>query len=88
MEFVINAEQLRKALKDVDVAEANGFMYCEAVFQITQAGKRLSECKGEYSDLCEKAHPTDWNFDWGRFQEVSRTNKFIDGKLVKIDGVS
>ena len=88
MDFVINAEQLRKALKDIEAAETNGFMYCEAVFQITQAGKSLSDCKAEYSDLCEKAHPTNGNFDWGRFQGVSRRNKFVDGKLVKIDGVS
>lgn len=86
MEFVINAEQLRKALKDIEAAEANGFMYCEAVFKLVQAGIMISDCKAEYSDLCEKAHPTNANFDWGRFQRVSKRNKFINGKLVKIDG--
>jgi hypothetical protein len=87
MDFVINVEQLRKALKDIEAAEANGFMYCEAVFKITQAGRMLSDCKAEYSDLWEKAHPTDGKFDWGRFQGVSERNKFVDGKLIKIDEV-
>jgi hypothetical protein len=84
MEFVINAQQLRKALKDIEAAEANGFMYCEAVFKLVQAGRMLSDCKAEYSDLCEKAHPTNAHFDWGRCQGVSRSNKFVNGRLVKI----
>jgi hypothetical protein len=88
MNFVINAEQLRKALKDIEAAEANGFMYCEAVFRIVQTGKTISDCKAEYSDLCEKAHPTNSYFNWGRFQGVSKRNKLVDGKLIRIDGVS
>ena len=84
MNFVISAEQLRAALRDIEAAEANGFMYCEAVFKIVQAGIMLSDCKAEYSDLYEKAHPTDGNFDWGRFQGVSKRNKFINGELIKI----
>jgi hypothetical protein len=84
MEFCINGEQLRKALAEIEAAEKNGFMFCLAVFKITQAGYMLSDTRADYSDLCERAHPTNENFDWGRFQGVSRRNKFKNGKLVPI----
>lgn len=87
MEFVINGEQLRKALLDIENAEKNGFMYCEAVFKIAQAGRSISDNKAEYSDLFEKAHPTDGSLNWGRLQGVTKRNKFIDGKLVKIKDI-
>ena len=84
MEFCITAEQLRKALADIEGAEANGFMHCLAVFRITSAGYHLGDCRATYSDLSERAHPTDGNLSWGRFQAVTKRNKFIDGKLVPI----
>lgn len=84
MEFVIDAQNLRAALKEIEQAEANGFNYCLAVFKITSAGQSLDECRATYSDLYEKAHPTDGRLDWGRFQAVTKSNKFIDGKLVPI----
>lgn len=85
MELCINAKQLRKALKEIEEAERNGFMYCLAVFKITSAGHMLDNCRATYNDLIEKAHPTDGNFDWGRFQGVSKDNKFKNGELVPIN---
>lgn len=84
MELCIDAENLRKALSEIEAAEANGFMYCQAILRIVSAGPMLSDCRVEYSDLSEKAHPTNGNLDWGRFQSVSKRNRFIDGKLVPI----
>ena len=84
MEFCIDARQLRAALKDIEAAEANGFMYCLAVFKITQAGPMLGNCRAAYSDLYEKAHPTDGKLDWGRFQAVAKRHKFVDGGLVDV----
>lgn len=84
MELCIDAAQLRQALKAIEAAEKNGFNYCLAVFKITSAGLMLDSCRAEYSDLLERAHPTDGRFNWGRFQGVSRRNKFKDGKLVHI----
>ena len=84
MEFVIKAKELRRALKDIEDAEKNGFMYCEAVFTLVSAGRMLDSNKAEYSDMIEKAHPTDGSLDWGRFQGVSKTNKYINGQLVPI----
>lgn len=84
MHFCIDAEQLRKALADIEKAESNGFMHCLAVFDITQAGRMIDQCRAEYSDLSERAHPTDPNFSWGRFQNVTGRNKFVRGKLVPI----
>lgn len=85
MELCISADDLRKAIIDIEKAEANGFMHCLAVFKMTSAGRNLDECRAEYSDLSERAHPTDANFNWGRFQGVTRRNKFVDGKLVRIE---
>lgn len=84
IQFTITADQLRKALKDLEQAEKNGFMYCLSVFQLTSAGTCLDNCKAEYSDLSERAHPTDGNFNWGRFQNVSGRHTFKNGKLVPL----
>lgn len=86
MEFCISTKQLREALKDIERAEKNGFMHCLAVFKLTSAGHMLDSCRASYSDLIEKAHPRDGNFDWGRFQGVSIDNKFANGKLIPIKG--
>jgi hypothetical protein len=82
MDMVIDAKQLRKALADIEKAEANGFKYCLAVVRLVSAGRMLGDNKLEYSDMIEKAHPVDARYNWGRFQGVSRRNKFINGKLV------
>lgn len=80
----INAEELRKALAEVKKAEGHGFMYCEAVFEPKALDGLWISLK--YSDLIEKAHPTDGNFDWGRFQGVTRRNRFKAGKLIPLKG--
>lgn len=84
MSLCISANELRQALMDMEVAEANGFMHCLAVFNITSAGTMLSEVRAEYSDLLERAHATDARYDWGRFQRVSKTHRFVDGQLVPL----
>ena len=84
MDFCISGDQLRKALSDISTAEANGFHFCLGVFTLVSAGRMIDSNRAEYSDIIEKAHPTDGNFDWGRFQGVTRRNKFINGKLVPI----
>ncbi len=84
MSMSIGADELRKALADIEQAEANGFMHCLAVFDMASAGPMLDNCRAKYSDLLEKAHPTDGNFNWGRFQRVTRRHKFADGELVPL----
>jgi len=84
MDFCISADQLRKALADIEAAEANGFMHCLSVFRMSSVGRMLSSCQAEYSDMIERAHPYDGSLDWGRFQGVSRNNRFVDGRLVRI----
>jgi hypothetical protein len=79
---VITGNELRRALADIEAAEKNGFMHCLAVLQLISVGPNISQCIVRYSDLIEKAHPTDGKFDWGRFQGVSRRFKFRNGKLI------
>ncbi len=86
MDFCITAEQLRAALKDIEAAEANGFHHCLAVFRLPAAGPMLDQNRAEYSDLIEKAHPTDGSLDWGRGQDVTRRHRFEGGRLVPISG--
>lgn len=86
LNFCISADQLRKALAEIEAAEGNGFMHCLSVFEITQTGKNLDACRAEYSDMIEKGHPTNPAVNWGRFQGVTRRHKFIDGALVPIPG--
>jgi len=80
MSFKLLATELRKALADIEEAEANGFMHCEAVFQTYGVDGVFTVLK--YSDLWEKAHPTDMRLDWGRFQNVTKRRKFVNGGLV------
>jgi hypothetical protein len=82
MEMVINARELRKALSAIEEAEKNGFNYCLVVLKLAAAGPNISQCVVQYSDMIERAHPTDAKLDWGRFQGVTRTCKFKNGKLV------
>jgi len=82
--WCINAEQLRKALKEIEIAERNGFDCCLAVFVPTSAGRALDQCKLEYSDLVERAHPTRCH-NWGRGQNITKRFRFASGHLVKID---
>jgi len=86
MQFCISAVELRKALAAIEPAEANGFAHCLAVFEFTQAGPMIDDNRAAYSDLIEKAHPTDPNLNWGRFQRVSARNRFDGKKLVPIEG--
>ena len=79
---VANAKQLRKALKEIEKAEANGFNHCLAVFNLKEYGRQVSDCKLEFVDLCEKAHPTKEEFDWGRGQGVTKKYMFSDGELI------
>jgi hypothetical protein len=85
MQFCVSAEQLRAALKAIEAAEANGFHYCLAVFELVEVGKRMDQNQAAFSDLFEKAHPTDRRLDWGRFQQVTRRYRFEDGKLIRIE---
>lgn len=80
--ITLSGTQLRLALKEIEIAEKNGFMFCEAIFKPRIVNGVFVDC--EYSDLWEKAHPTDARLNWGRFQGVSKSNKFKNGKLKRI----
>ena len=84
MNMCIDGENLRLALADIKSAEDNGFYHCLAVFDLVSAGRNIDSNRLEYSDLVEKAHPTDARLDWGRYQGVTKANRFINGKLVRI----
>jgi hypothetical protein len=79
----INAVELRKALTDIEAAERNGFMFCNAILEPSQLNG-MGHLQLDYSDIEERAHPTDGNCDWGRFQGVTRRNRFVNGKLEPI----
>jgi len=84
MSYKLTGIEIRKALKDIEQAEKNGFMFCEAIFEPSKVDGVFIELN--YHDLSEKAHPTDGNLNWGRFQGVSKNYKFKKGKLIKIRG--
>ncbi len=81
----IDAEQLRAALADIERAESNGFNHCLAVFQMATAGPMISDNTATYSDMIERAHPTNGAMDWGRFQGVSRRNRWNGTELVPLE---
>ena len=80
----ITAEQLRKALADIEAAEQNGFMWCEAVFDASHVDGLGNLCM-RYDSMIEKAHPTNGWLNWGRLQGVTRRHKFVDGQLIELE---
>ena len=82
--FCVSAKELRKALFEIEWAERNCFNHCLAVFDLFKAGRNLDENLCEFEELVEKAHPTNKNLDWGCGQDVTKLNKFVDGKLISI----
>jgi hypothetical protein len=84
MEFCIKAKELRNALKEIEIAENNGFHYCLAVFTMISVGRSLDENLAEYHDIVEKAHPTDDTLDWGCGQGVTKTHKFRKAGLIPL----
>lgn len=80
MSFFVEAKELRKALKEIAVAEKNGFKFCLAVFEPNKLDGIFIGL--QYSDIWEKAHPTDGNFNWGRCQGVTKDNLFHKGRLI------
>jgi len=80
MLFKTTATELRKALADLERAEKNGFMFCEAVFNVQEENSYWE--LGTYSDMIEKAYPTGGHFNWGRGQDVTKNNIFKDGKVI------
>lgn len=85
MEFCITEKQLRLALKDINHAKRNGFHHCVPVFQFVSASGMIEDCKANYTDLIEKAHPLDDSLNWGRMQYVTHRNRFVNGKLVPLN---
>jgi hypothetical protein len=81
---VATADELRKALKEIESAEANGFNYCLAVFHLKEYGSKITDCKIEFDDLCEKAHPKDMKLNFGRGQRITERYKFVDNNLIPI----
>lgn len=79
MEISLDKKELEKALADIREAEESGFMFCRGVFRVV--GMDGSIGNAVYSDLWEKAHPTDGHLNWGRFQSVHKRNRFVNGRL-------
>lgn len=83
MLLLMSGAELRKALADIEAAERHGFMFCEAVLELATVNA-YGQATVKYSDMSEKAHPSDGRYDWGRFQGVSRRHRFVDGQLVPL----
>jgi hypothetical protein len=81
-ELKLTAKELRRALLEIKNAEKGGFMYCEAVFELSN-GENDHWLTGRYIDLIEKAHPSNGKLDWGRGQEISKRYIFKDGELIR-----
>lgn len=84
MDVCINAEQLRKALKEIEIAEENGYGYSLAVLRLATAGRMLDECTVEFDGLVVKGHPTDGHFHFGRSSH-HRYSKLVDGEILELD---
>lgn len=71
--------ELRKALKELEVAIKAGFVNSDATFEIERLDGQNLVLK--FNDIWDKGHPTDGNLDWGR-QGVSKDYNLSNGKLI------
>lgn len=82
MNLFIDETQLRSALREIEIAKKHGFKFCLAV--LATSSLEGSWVRLQYSDLWEKAHPTDPKYDWGRCQDITKRFKFKNGKLIEL----
>lgn len=80
----MRGDELRRALAEIEAAEAHGFLHCEAVLRVERADD-AGNLHLAYSDLWEKAHPTDGRLNWGRHQGVTRRHRFNGTTLVLLE---
>jgi hypothetical protein len=66
IEMCLTRAELLKAIKQLDIAHANGFKHSLAIISLTKAGECVSDFRGEYDSLILRAHPTSQKKDWGR----------------------
>lgn len=85
MNMCITEKEIKAIAKVFREARKNGFEHCLAVLEFdgmqTPHWLRL-----RYSDLWEKAHPTDSKYDWGRCQNITGRFRFKNGKLIPLQG--
>lgn len=81
---VANAEQLRAALKEIEIAEANGIMHCDAIFELVSTGRSVGDSRLQFDRLIVKGHPTDPAQNWGCYDHY-KNHKYMNGDLVEIE---
>ena len=86
MLILMCADELRRALADIEQAEANGFTACEAVLEPKELAP-MGHLYLRYSDMVEKALPNRSDLNWGRFQGVTKRHRFDGEKLVPLHSV-
>lgn len=85
MNLCITEKEVKAMAKVFRNARKNGFNYCLAVLEF-DGMQNPHWLRLRYSDLWEKAHPTDGSLDWGRCQSITERFTFRDGKLKPIKG--
>lgn len=85
IEVVVNAEQLRKALKEIEIAESHNIMHCDAIFKLSKVGDSLDDCRIEFGKhLVVKADPVDPRKNWGRYDHYL-DHKYENGDLIPLE---
>lgn len=75
--------ELKEAIKDMEVASNNGFKHCLAVFELINAGVMLDDNIAIYYDLIVKAHPTDSSKDFGAGWSIAYENIYKNGNIIE-----
>ena len=80
----ITLDEARKVVAALEAAHERGFVASQAVLRLTGQVSEHGWVGTRYINLCDMAHPTDPNLNWG-CQGASRTARVVDGKLVYDD---
>lgn len=81
----VPAADLRRALAELELAEAAGLGCSEAVFAVRRRPTDMAVSHAAFLDVLEKSHPTDPSQNWGRDSVIRHRPgvRVVDGKVVR-----
>ena len=85
MDFCIESKEIRKALAEIEAAEANGGISASLSLRLRMEVHCWLIAEQEYVEFCETVHPTNPYFDWGVNQNVTKRFRFKDGRLEPLE---
>lgn len=83
MDFIIEVEQLKKALSEFEDLKSRGFCASKCVFTLASYGKFLDEKKARFADMSVAVKHNDPATNFKRYNpHITKTAVFKDGTVI------